>query len=59
MDIKMMYNHICLRMHSNIKWQRSTMQNSNYFFTNLTADIFFYIYFVLENSWSFFICMGV
>ena len=38
MCIKIMYiqhNHIYLRMYSNIKWQSSTMQNLNYFRTNL------------------------
>ena len=35
MHIKMMYNST-LRMYSNIKQQSSTMQNRNYFCTNLT-----------------------
>ena len=36
MWIKIIYNnHIYLRMYSNIKWQSSTMQNCNYFCTNL------------------------
>ena len=29
------HNHIYLRMYSNMKWQISTMQNCNYFCTNL------------------------
>ena len=40
MCIKMMYNHINLRMYSNINLQSSTMQNHNYFCTNLTVKKF-------------------
>ena len=42
MHIKMMYNHIYLRVYSNINQQSSTMQNHNYYCTNLIYCIIGY-----------------
>ena len=39
MCVKMMYNHIYLRMYSNIKWQISTMQNRDDCCTSLITSL--------------------